>query len=125
MFPLDAGRAEFGQPPTPGGDPHTLVIGGEILGGSALHRAGDRGHVMLLHDILAKRGGDHPDQAMLKLGGQLDLAHGRVLEAIEAPGAGNDHLHRVRGHSLVAVADQLEQKVAGASAGSGWAVVVA
>ena len=43
---------------------------------------------MLLDDIVAQRRGDEPDQLVLELGGQLDLAHVGLLEAVEAAASG-------------------------------------
>ena len=66
---------------------------------------------MVLDDIVTQGRGNHPDQLVLELGGQLDLTHCRLLEAVEAARPGDDQLHRLGGDLAVAVADQLEKDV--------------
>ena len=65
-----------------------LVISGDQRARRLLDRGVDGGDVVLLDDIVAQRRGDHPDQLVLELGGQLDLAHGGLLEAVEAAACG-------------------------------------
>jgi hypothetical protein len=54
---------------------------------------------------------DQPDQAVLELGGQIDVADDRLLKPVEAAGAGDHQLHRLSGDFRVAVADKREQQV--------------
>ena len=94
-----------------------LVIGGDQRAGGLLDRGVDRGDLMLLDDVMAERGSNGPDQFVLELGGQLDRAHGGLLEAIEAAAARDHQLHRLGGDLLVGVADQLEEQFVGAGRG--------
>ena len=88
-----------------------LVIGGDHRARGLLDRGVDRADLVLLDDIVAQRRGDHPDQSVLELGGKLDLAQHRLLEAVEAAAAGDHQLHRLGGDRLVGVADQREQHI--------------
>ena len=63
-------------------------MAGDERAARLLDDAVDRGEAVMLDDIVAKRGGDEPDQLVLELGGELDLAHVGLLEAVEAAGCG-------------------------------------
>ena len=93
-----------------------LVIIGDDRVRDLLDRGVDRCDPVLLDDIMAQRCRDHPDQFVLELGGQLDLAHGRLLEAVEAAAAGDDQLHRRGGDLFVGIADEGEEQIAVARA---------
>ena len=105
-----------GEPDGAGFERGAFVIVGDERARRFLDRGVDRGDPVLLDDIVAQRRGDHPDQFVLELGGQLDLAHVGLLEAVEAAAAGDDQLHRLGGDLLVGIADQLEQIVLAALA---------
>jgi hypothetical protein len=95
-----------------------LVIVGDQGARRLLDRGIDRGDPVMLDDIVAQRRSDHPDQFVLELGWELDLAHGRFLEAIEAAAAGDDQLHRFGGNLLIGIADEpVEQFIAAPAPG--------
>src|SRR3546814_16974323 len=64
---------------------------------------------MLLDHILAQRGGDRPDQAMLDFGRKLGFAHDRLVELVEPAAAGDNPRHSVDGDACVRLTDETEQ----------------
>ena len=77
------------------------------------------GEGVLLHHILAQRGGDHPDQPMLDLRRQLGLRHDGFLETIETAAPRDQQRHRLACYRPVGIANQIEHEVAIAPAGIG------
>ena len=87
-----------------------LVVAGDDRPGRILDGGVDCPDLMLLDDILAKGGGHDPDQPVLELGRELDPAHRRLLEPVEAAAARDHQLHRLGGDAVVGIADEVEQE---------------
>jgi hypothetical protein len=90
-----------------------LIITGDQAAGRFGQRRVGRGRLdlMTFDQVGAQCGGDRPDEAVLKIRGQLGAGEHRLLKAIEPAAARNQHGHRIGPDRRIAVGDQRLQPI--------------